>query len=211
MLGPWNKTSLIAEALPRIEGVVARLEAGAKVADIGCGAAVAGVAMAKAFPMSEFHGYDNSMHALKRARKNIEAAGVGNVFVHNADEEPLPSGASFDLVTSLDCLHDMTRPDLVAAAIRRAIKPDGVWFIVDIESASNYEENFTNPVAPLMYGYSILTCLASSSATTDGLALGTVGLPEPRMRQIVTSAGFNRFGRVPGLSHPFNAYYEARP
>lgn len=211
MLGPWNKTLLISEALPKLEGVVARLEAGARVADVGCGAAVAVVAMARAFPRSEFHGYDNSSHALQRAKANIEAAGVANAFVHDVATEPLPADEAFDLITCLDCLHDMARPDLAASAIRSAIKPHGVWFIVDVESSAEFEENLANPLAPLMYGFSILTCMASSASTPDGLALGTVGLPEPRMRELVTNAGFSRFQRVAGLEHPFNAYYEARP
>jgi len=115
-----------------------------------------------------------------------------------------------NILSCLDCLHDMARPDLLAATIRRAIKPDGVWFIVDIESSADFEENLANPLSPLMYGYSILTCLASSASTPDGLALGTVGLPEPRMRELVTAVGFSRFQSVAGLEHPFNAYYEAR-
>jgi 2-polyprenyl-3-methyl-5-hydroxy-6-metoxy-1,4-benzoquinol methylase len=211
MLGPWNKTLLITEALPKLGGVVEKLQAGAKVADVGCGGAIAAIAMAQAFPRSAFHGYDNSTHALRRAAANVEAAGVGNVFVHDIAAEPLPADASFDLITCLDCLHDMARPDLAAAAIRRAIKPDGVWFIVDIEASAEFEENLANPLAPLMYGYSIATCMASSASTPDGLALGTVGLPEPKMRELVTAAGFSRFQRVAGLEHPFNAYYEARP
>jgi len=211
MLGPWNKTLLITDALPKLEGVTARLAAGAKVADIGCGAAIADVAMAKAFPKSEFHGYDNSANALRRAQKNVEEAGLQNVFLHNVSNDPLPADASFDLITCLDCLHDMPRPDAAAAAMRRAIKPDGVCFIVDIESSPDFEENLANPLAPLMYGYSILTCMASSASTPDGLALGTTGLPEPRMRELMTAAGFSRFQRVAGLEHPFNAYYEVRP
>jgi 2-polyprenyl-3-methyl-5-hydroxy-6-metoxy-1,4-benzoquinol methylase len=211
MLGPWNKTALITEALPKLGVVVDRLNTGARVADVGCGGAIAIISMAQHFPKSEFHGYDDSKYALGRAHANIREAGLSNVFVHDIAVEPLPADASFDLVTCLDCLHDMARPDLAAAAVRRAIKPDGVWLIVDIESSANFEENLSNPLAPLMYGYSILTCMASSASTPDGLALGTVGLPEPRMRELVTAAGFSRFQRVAGLEHPFNAYYEARP
>ncbi|MGH2609898.1 MAG: class I SAM-dependent methyltransferase [Tepidiformaceae bacterium] len=211
MLGPWNKTLLITDALPKLGGVVPKLEAGAKVADVGCGGAIADIAMARAFPNSEFHGYDDSTHALSRARANARSAGVGNVALHDVATDPLPEQPTYDLVVCLDCLHDMARPDLAAGAIRRAIKPDGVWFIVDIECSPKVEENLANPLSPLMYGYSILTCMASSASTEDGLALGTVGLPEPRMRELVTAAGFSRFERVAGLEHPFNAYYEARP
>ena len=87
---------------------------------------------------------------------------------------------------TLDCLNDMPRPDLYARAIRQAIKPDGVWFIIDIDGN---EENLQNPMAGFLYGASISLCLQSASSTEDALKLGTFGLPEPRMRELVTSAG----------------------
>ncbi|MCC7363092.1 MAG: methyltransferase domain-containing protein [Dehalococcoidia bacterium] len=210
MFGPWNRTALISEALPKVDGAIARLEAGVKVADVGCGAAAAIIALAKAFPKSEFHGYDNSRFALERAAKHLAEAGVTNVTIHNSDTDPLPATPTFDLVFCLDCLHDMNRPDLAAAAIRKAITPDGTWFIADIESSENFEENFQNPLAPMLYGSSIMLCMSSSSCTPDGLALGTVGLPEPKMRELVLNAGFGKLERVPGLVHPMNAYYQAR-
>ena len=112
---------------------------------------------------------------------------------------------------TLDCLHDMPRPDLFCAAIRQAIKPDGVWFIVDIDGKGTMEENLQNPMAGFLYGASIALCLQSASSTKDALKLGTFGLPEPKMRDLVTAAGFSQFRRVEGLAHPFNAYYEVRP
>jgi 2-polyprenyl-3-methyl-5-hydroxy-6-metoxy-1,4-benzoquinol methylase len=210
MMGPWNKTALISEALPKLPGVVERLERGAKVADVGCGAGVADIAIAKAFPKSEVHGYDNSVHALARAEANRKESGLKNVFFHNIDSDPMPSDGRFDLVTCLDCLHDMARPDLAAAAIRKAIRPDGTWFIVDVDCNEAYEDNLSNPLAAMMYGFSVLICMSSSASTPDGLALGTVGLPEPKMRALAKTAGFSRFSRVEGLEHPFNAYYLAQ-
>ncbi len=211
MFAPWNKTALISEALPKVEGAVERLQSGAKVADVGCGAGAALIAMAKAFPNSDFHGYDNSKFALERAANHLREAGVSNVTFHNSDTDPLPATPTFDFVQCLDCLHDMARPDLAAAAIRKAIKADGIWFIADIESAANWEDNFANPMAPMFYGASIMLCMSSSSSTPDGLALGTVGLPEPKMRDLVEAAGFAKFERVPELVHPMNAYYQVRP
>ena len=211
MFAPWHKTMLTTTALPAIAGVVERLQNGAMVADVGCGAGVAAVTVGKAFPHSQVHGFDTSRHALARAEANIQAAGVSNVQTHNPDEgDGLPAEPTFDLVMTLDCLHDMTRPDIVAQLIRGAIKPDGVWFIVDIE-CGDFEQNLENPLSAMMYGFSQLTCMSSSSSTEDGLALGTVGLPEPKMRELVLNAGFSSFERVPGLEHPFNAYYVARP
>jgi 2-polyprenyl-3-methyl-5-hydroxy-6-metoxy-1,4-benzoquinol methylase len=211
MFGPWHKTMLTTTALPAIAGVVAKLDAGAKVADVGCGAAIADVVIAKAFPKSEVHGYDTSKFALARAHSNVAEAELHNVKLHNPDAgDALPDSPTFDLVLCLDCLHDMARPDLVASAIRKAIKPDGAWFIVDIE-CKDFEGNLENPLAGMMYGFSLMTCMSSSASTPDGLALGTVGLPEPKMRDLVLNAGFRSFERVPGLEHPFNAYYVARP
>jgi len=211
MFGPWYRSALVPEALPALPGVVEKLTAGAKACDVGCGAAVADVEMAKAFPNSEFHGYDNSLHALARAATNIAQAGVANVVMHNPDDEPLPATPTFDVAFSFDCLHDMARPDLVAAAVRKAMKPDGLWFIVDINCADTYEGNLENPLGGMFYGMSILACMSSSASTPDGLALGTVGLPESKMRELVLKAGFGSFERVEGLEHPFNAYYIARP
>lgn len=211
MFAPWYRSALVPEALPKLPGVVDRLQAGAKAADVGCGAAVADIEMAKAFPNSEFHGYDNSLHALARAEANRREAGVDNVALHNPDTDPLPAEPTFDIAFSFDCLHDMARPDLVAAAIRRAMKPDGVWFIVDINCADTYEGNMENPMGGMFYGMSLMACMSSSASTPDGLALGTVGLPESKMRELVLGAGFSQFSRVEGLEHPFNAYYMARP
>lgn len=211
MFAPWHKTMLTTTALPAIPGLIEKLNAGAMVADVGCGAAVADVAVAGAFPKARVHGFDTSKFALARAEANIAASGLKNVEVHNPDAgDGLPAEPTFDLVMCLDCLHDMARPDLVAAAIRKSIMPDGAWFIVDIE-CSDFEGNLQNPLGGMMYGFSMLTCMSSSSSTPDGLALGTVGLPEPKMRELVLNAGFSSFERVPGLEHPFNAYYVARP
>jgi SAM-dependent methyltransferase len=208
---PWSTTVLLSDAIPALDGVSEKLQAGATVADVGGGAARADIVLATAFPRSTFHVYDNSRHALSRAAENIRAAGVTNVFLHNPDDDPLPREATFDFVMCLDCLHDMTRPDLVARAIRAAMKPDGAWFIVDIECSPDPAENIANPLGPALFGISMTSCLPSSALTSDGLALGTTGLPEPRMRELVTAAGFTQFKRVEGLSHPFNAYYEVRP
>ena len=207
----WNRAMLVPDALPRLSGVVEKLRAGGKVADVGCGAGTAPMAVASAFPQTDVHGYDNSVHALAVAEEAKQKARLANVTFHNPDTDPLPPEPTFDLVLTLDCLHDMSRPDLVAAAIRRAIKPDGAWFIVDFDAAPTAVENLQNPMAAMIFGASILACLQSSASTPDGLALGPTGLPEPKMRELVTNAGFTRFSRVEGLAHPMNAYYEVRP
>ena len=209
--GAWHRGVLVKHALPLLDGVVAKLSAGARAADVGCGAGVALVEMAKAFPRSEFHGYDNSEHALARAEENRAAARVANLQFHNADRDRLPADRSFDLVTTFDCLHDMTHPELAAAAIRRALADDGTWFILDIDGRATFEENLAElPMAASLYASSVLGCLGSGTSEAGGAGLGTLGLPQPAMRALVASAGFTRFRRV-DLRSPVNAHYEARP
>jgi ubiquinone/menaquinone biosynthesis C-methylase UbiE len=197
-------------ALPRV-GVVPVLERGGRVADVGCGAGVALLEMAKAFPRSEFHGYEISQHALARAAVNLAAAGVANAFFHDARRDPLPAAASFDFVTTFDCLHDMTDPARTIETIRAAIRDDGTWLVADIKAKDGYEANAEqNPMAALMYGTSVLTCLSSSVSEPGGLGLGTLGLHERLLRQMVAEAGFTRFEPL-DLGHPVNAFYVIRP
>jgi 2-polyprenyl-3-methyl-5-hydroxy-6-metoxy-1,4-benzoquinol methylase len=206
----WYRHSLVPDALPKLDGVVQRLAAGGKAADVGCGAGIALLEMARAFPKSQFHGYDISAHALARAADNRAAAGVTNVTFHNAATNPLPGDASFDFITTLDCLHDMTHPDAAVRAIRAAIRLDGVWFIADINGAPTFEEQIASAQTPMLYALSVLSCMSSSLSEPGGAGLGTLGLPEPAMRALVEAAGFARFRRV-DLPHPINAFYEVRP
>jgi len=211
LFGNWYRQALVPVALPMLDGVVPRLTAGARVADVGCGTGIALVEMAKAFPRSEFHGYEVSGFALERAAANRDAAGVANVAFHDAQSDPLPADHSFDLITTFDCLHDMTDPDGAARAIHAALKSDGAWLIADINGQPTFEENLAaNPQAPLLYGISVLSCMSSALSEPGGAGLGTLGLPEPAMRELATRAGCTRFRRL-DLKHPINAFYEARP
>jgi 2-polyprenyl-3-methyl-5-hydroxy-6-metoxy-1,4-benzoquinol methylase len=170
-LAPWFRALLVPLALPRVEGLVAGLEAGLAAADVGCGAGVALLEMARAYPRSEFHGYEISRHALERAERNRRDAGVANAWFHHAAEEPLPEDARFGLVTTFDCLHDMTKPAQVMRSIRRAIRPDGTWLIADIKAHETYEENVEqNPMAAMMYGMSVLACMSSALSEPEGAA-----------------------------------------
>lgn len=211
LLAPWFRTQLVPVALPKLDGVVDKLGAGAKVADIGCGSGVALIEMAKAYPRSVFHGYDIAKIPLARAAENVARAGVRNITLHDASVEVLPGNGSFDLITTFDCLHDMTRPDLVMRAIRKAIKPDGTWLIADVHGQPTFEQNLTNnPLAPFMYGISVLCCMSSALSEPGGLGLGTLGFPEPVARKMTAEAGFTRFV-TRDFENPINAYYEVRP
>ena len=110
-LAPWFQAHLVPKALPALDGVVPKLEAGAKVADVGCGAGVALLKIAEAFPHTDCHGYDISAHALARAEENKAKAGVQNVAFHDANGDAIPDDNSFDFIATFDCLHDMANPD----------------------------------------------------------------------------------------------------
>ncbi len=211
MLGPWNRSALVSEALPAVPGMLEKLGAGAKVGDIGCGAGAGDIAVAKAFPQCEVHGYDNSRFALERANSHVAEQGLANVRFHDSDRDPIPQDGSFDVFLVLDALHDMSRPDLAMRAVRGALKPDGIWFIVDVNSNDDWHDNLQHPLSPMMYGFSIMTCMSSATSTPDGLGLGPAGLPESKLFAMLREAGFTRMARVPGLDHPFNAYYYAQP
>ena len=209
LFGNWYRQVLVPTALPLLDGAVESLASGAKVADVGCGAGVALLEMAKAFQGSQFHGYEISEHALARAEKNKTKAGLENLAFHNVANDPLPADESFHLITTLDCLHDMTQPKQTAAAVRAALRPDGVWFIADINSAPTFEENLSNPMAARAYAMSVLSCMSSALSEPGGAGLGTLGLPEPAMRELVQEAGFTQFRRL-DLPHPVNAFYEVK-
>jgi 2-polyprenyl-3-methyl-5-hydroxy-6-metoxy-1,4-benzoquinol methylase len=208
---PWFRSLLVPMALPRVEGLVPRLEAGATVADVGCGTGVAMIEMARAWPGSDFHGYELSQHAIYRGRANASEAGVSNVSFHHVSEDPLPADGRFDFMTTFDCLHDMTDPASVMAGIRRAIAPDGIWLIADIKSYGSYEENVAeNPMAAMMYGTSVMTCMSSALSEPGGAGLGTLGLHGDLMHEMVTAAGFQHFEEL-DFGHPVNAFYVSRP
>jgi ubiquinone/menaquinone biosynthesis C-methylase UbiE len=197
--------------LPMLEGVVERLTAGGRVADVGCGSGRAVLTIAEAFPAADVHGYDISAHALERARAACADRGVANAHFHDARTEPLPEDAATDLVITFDCIHDMTRPEQTIAAIRRAIAPDGTWLLVDMKARDTFVDNATkNPMAALMYGVSVTSCMASALSEPGGAGLGTLGLPESRAREMATAAGFTRFRRL-DVDHPVQAFYEVRP
>lgn len=208
---PWYRSLLIPYALPRLDGVVAKLERGAKAADVGCGAGVALLLMAQRFPESEFHGFEVSRFALERAEANLREAGLANVRFHAAGGEALPRDASFDFVTTFDCLHDMTDPASVASTIRRALSDDGTWLVADIKAYDTFAENVErNPMAAMMYGTSVLTCMASALSEPGGAGLGTLGLSAARAESMARDVGFDRFRRL-DVDHPVNAFYEIRP
>lgn len=207
---PWSTANLIPVVLPALDGMVERLERGARVVDIGCGAGSVLLQLAAAFPASTFHGYDISQYALGRADAKREAAGLANVSFHDPRRDPLPSDGSVDLALTFDCIHDMTHPHEVIGALARALGPDGTWLLVDIKALDTFEQNAAkNPMASLMYGMSVMSCMASALSEPGGAGLGTLGLPESRARELASAAGFTRFRRL-AIDHSVNAFFEIR-
>jgi 2-polyprenyl-3-methyl-5-hydroxy-6-metoxy-1,4-benzoquinol methylase len=208
---PWNRAFLVPVVLPALDGVVSKLEAGAAVADVGCGAGGAVLLMAQTYPNSTFTGYDISVHALDRARTKLDASGLENAAFHDPRNQGLPADGSLDLVCTFDCIHDMAHPQQVIEAIRASLKPDGTWLLVDIKALDTFEENARkNPMASLMYGISVLSCMSSALSEPGGLGLGTLGLSENRARSMAEAAGFTRFERL-AVDHSVNAFYEIKP
>ena len=206
----WSKENLLVPTiLPMVPNLVDRLHAGAMVADVGCGAGRALIVMAQNFPRSTFVGYDTSELALERARHALSTLDLTNIRFANPDSEPMPSTPTFDLVTTFDVVHDVPYPEALLAAIVGSLKEDGVFLCEDIRSFPEFADNLdNNPLASLMYGFSLLICMSSGLSRPDGAGLGTLGFNEAVARRMMTAAGFTSFERLP-WDNPMNNYYLA--
>jgi 2-polyprenyl-3-methyl-5-hydroxy-6-metoxy-1,4-benzoquinol methylase len=208
---PWNNTFLLPTVLPALDGVVDRLMSGASVVDVGCGAGSAVLLMAAAFPESRFVGYDISRYALDRADNKLADSGMTNVEFCDPRDSPMANDHSVDFVTTFDCMHDMTHPQEMMESIRAAIAEDGTWLLVDIKALDTFEQNVRkNPMASLMYGISVLSCMSSALSEPGGAGLGTLGFSANIAREMSERAGFTRFRKL-DVDHAINAFYEVRP
>ena len=204
---PGYNANLVAGWLPALDGVVAKLERGALVADVGCGYGASTILMAQAFPNSSFTGADYHGGSIDAARSRAQEAGVDRQIRFETAPAAAYGGTGYDLVTMFDCLHDMGDPAGAARHVRSTLKPDGTWMIVEPNAGDRVEDNL-NPVGRAFYGFSTLLCTPASLSQEVGLALGAQA-GEARIRDVVTAAGFTRFRRV--AQTPFNLVYEARP
>lgn len=203
---PGYNAHLLTEWLPALDGVVAKLEQGARVADIGCGHGASTVLMATAYPKSRFVGSDYHEGSIETARARAEEAGVADRVEFRTEFAQQHSGEGYDLVTMFDCLHDMGDPVGAARQVRQTLAPDGTWMIVEPQAGDRVEDNF-NPVGRAYYGFSTLLCTPASLSQKVGLALGAQA-GEARIREVVTAAGFPQFTRV--AETPFNAVFQAK-
>lgn len=204
---PGYNAHLIGEWIPALGGMKARLEAGAHVADVGCGHAASTVLMAEAFPNSRFHGFDYHAPSIDRAKAAAEAAGVSDrVTFETASAKSFPA-RGYDMVAMFDCLHDMGDPVGAARHVRETLAPDGVWMLVEPFAHDRLEDNL-NPVGRIFYAASTMVCTPASLSQEVGLALGAQA-GEARLADVALKAGFSKFRRA--TETPFNIVFEGRP
>ena len=210
---PWYRHNLVPVVLPMLDGVVDRLEAGGTAPSTSAaGRALAVLDLAAAFPDADVHGYDISVLALERAEATRADAGRRQRPVPRRPHDPLPvrrRRRPRDDVR-LHPRHDPPAGD-DGGDPRARSPPTASWLLVDIKARDSFTENVAkNPMASMMYGMSVMSCMASALSEPGGAGLGTLGLPESRARQMAEAAGFTRFRRL-AVDHPINAFYEIRP
>ena len=197
--------NLIGSWLPALDGVVAKLERGASVADVGCGLGASTILMAKAYPKSRFCGFDSHAGSIETAQRRAREAGVSDRVTFAVSNAVAFPGDHYDLIAHFDCLHDMEDPRGAAKRVKQALAPDGTWLIVEPFAGDRPEENH-NAVGRVFYSASTMLCVPHS-LHLGGPALGAQA-GEARLRDVVTSAGFSRFARA--TQTPFNLILEAR-
>lgn len=198
---------LTTQWIPALDGVDAKLKAGAKVADVGCGHGASTIVMALAYPNSTFFGFDYHEKSVETARQRAQDAGVAERVKFEVKSAKNFPGSDYDLVCFMDCLHDMGDPVGAAKYTRQALASDGTVLLVEPFAGSNIEDNF-NPVGRLFYAASTAVCTPCSLSQEVGLGLGAQA-GERRLSEVMALAGFTHFRRA--TQTPFNLILEAKP
>jgi SAM-dependent methyltransferase len=202
------EATLLTRTLPLVPGLVDRLEAGIDVIDVGCGQGVAVTMMARRFPRSRFTGLDIGNEAIAAARAEADRLGLTNATFLAQDAAVFIRPLAFDFVTAFDAIHDQVAPRQVLRAIHDALRPDGVFLMVDIAAATELEKNLDNPLAPFLFTVSTMHCM------TVSLAHGGEGLGacwgEAKARELLAEAGFTRVDLSQVDGDPLNYYYVCR-
>jgi SAM-dependent methyltransferase len=204
---PGYAANLVSAWIPALTDVNQKLQAGARVADVGCGKGASTILMAKAYPNSQFFGFDYHDKSIESARETARRENVSDrvtFAVARAKEFP---GKDYDFVAVFDCLHDMGDPVGAATHVRQSLNKDGTWMIVEPFANNELKDNL-NPVGRVYYSFSTLLCTPCSRSQEVGLCLGAQA-GESRIKEVVAAAGFTRFRRA--TETPFNIVYEARP
>jgi SAM-dependent methyltransferase len=204
---PNYRAHLIGEWIPALEGVEAKLKAGARVADVGCGLGTSTILMAQAYPQSTFIGFDYHDRSIELAREAAARAGVSDrVKFEVAAAKKFP-GKDYDLVAFFDCLHDMGDPEGAARHVLQSLGRDGTWMVVEPFANDRLEDNL-NPIGRVFYSASTTLCTPASLSQEVGLALGAQA-GEARLSAILRAAGFKSVRKA--AQTPFNIVLEARP
>jgi SAM-dependent methyltransferase len=198
---------LVQDWLPSLTGVVEKLERGARVADVGCGHGASTILMARAFPNSEFVGFDYHDQSVERAQEAAQEAAVQDRCRFEVADSRRYPGSGYDLVAFFDCLHDMGDPVGAARYVRQSLDADGTWLVVEPYANDAVEENL-NPIGRIFYAASTMICVPASLSQDVGLGLGAQA-GESRLREVIEAGGFTRFRRA--MATPFNLILEARP
>ena len=205
--GPGYAANLVSSWIPALDDVKQKLEAGARVADVGCGKGASTLLMAKAFPRSRFFGFDYHDKSIVAARESAHREGIADRITFEVSKAKEFPGQDYDFVAVFDCLHDMGDPVGAATHVRQSLAKDGTWMIVEPFANDQLKDNL-NPVGRVYYSFSTLLCTPCSRSQEVGLCLGAQA-GEKRIQEVVSSAGFSRFRRA--AETPFNIVYEARP
>ena len=201
------RKQLVPEWLPALDGVVEKLHAGARVADVGCGHGHSTVLMAQAFPHSRFYGFDPHEDSIAEARENAREGGVADQVQFAIGTAKSLTERGLDLVCFFDCLHDLGDPVGAANHVRKALAADGTLLVVEPLGRDRVEENI-NPVSQIYYSASTTLCCAHSLSEEVGLALGAQA-GESRLQRVFQEAGFTRIRKA--METPFNLILEVRP
>jgi SAM-dependent methyltransferase len=201
----WHQNMLVQQWLPLVPETTAKLQAGARVADVGCGTGQALIALARAFPAITATGYDVHPPSVEQARRAAAEAGVADRVSYHVLDVAAGLPEVFDVITTFDVVHDAVDPLGLLRSVRDALRPGGKYLCLEINCSDQAAAN-VGPVATLLYGFSVLYCMTTSLAD-GGEGLGTLGLPEPALRDLARKAGFARVRHVE-MDNPFNSLYE---
>lgn len=199
--------ALVSDILPLAGDLPAKLHAGAEVADFGCGSGHAVNVMAQAFPASRFTGVDFSEEGLAVGTAEASRLGLTNARFECRDLAELDTTDAYDVITVFDAIHDQAHPARVLSNIHRALRPGGIFLMVDIKASSRLEDNVGVPFAPFLYTISTVHCMSVSLAI-DGDGLGTVW-GRQLATAMLTDAGFRDISVREIESDPLNLYYIA--
>jgi SAM-dependent methyltransferase len=205
--GAWFENQLVQDWIPALPEVEAKLKAGARWADVGCGGGLALVQLAQAFPASTFVGYDAFDGMLADARAAAEAAGVADRVRFEQRDVVQGLAETYDVISTFDVVHDAVDPVGLLRGIRSGLADDGHYLMLEINCADRPLDN-AGPLGTLFYGFSVTYCMTTSLAQ-GGAGLGTCGIPPAKAKELCAEAGFARTDQVP-LDNPFNILYDVR-